>query len=119
MYCPPLSLNAALPIYTFYESGIASWYGPGFHGKLTANGEGYDQDAMTAAHRTLPMPSLVQVTKLENGHSVRVRVNDRGPYAHGRIIDMSKRSAELLGFTNQGTAKVRVQVLEEIGRAHV
>src|SRR3546814_270792 len=102
--------------YTYDESGIASWYGPGFHGKLTANGEVYDQDAMTAAHRTLPMPSLVQVTNLENGHSVRVRVNDRGPYAHGRIIDMSKRSAELLGFTNQGTAKVRVQVLEAESR---
>ena len=98
--------------YGYDEAGIASWYGPGFHGRLTANGEIYDQEAMTAAHRTLPMPSLVQVTNLENGRSVRVRVNDRGPYAHGRIIDMSKRAAELLGFTNQGTAKVRVQILE-------
>jgi rare lipoprotein A len=98
--------------YVYDESGIASWYGPGFHGKMTANGEPYDQDGMTAAHRTLPMPSLVQVTNLENGRSVRVRVNDRGPFAHGRIIDMSKRAAELLGFVNQGTAKVRVQILE-------
>jgi rare lipoprotein A len=98
--------------YGYNEAGIASWYGPGFHGRLTANGEIYDQEAMTAAHRTLPMPSLVQVTNLDNGRSVRVRVNDRGPYAHGRIIDMSKRAAELLGFTNQGTAKVRVQILE-------
>src|SRR3546814_160772 len=71
---------------------------------------------MTAAHRTLPMPSLVQVTNLENGRSVRVKVNDRGPYAHGRIIDMSKRAAELLGFTGQGTAKVRVQILEPESR---
>ncbi|MGF1630874.1 MAG: septal ring lytic transglycosylase RlpA family protein [Kiloniellaceae bacterium] len=98
--------------FGYDESGIASWYGPGFHGRQTANGEIYDQEAMTAAHRTLPMPSLVQVTNLENGRSIRVRVNDRGPYAHGRIIDLSKRAADLLGFVNQGTAKVRVQVLE-------
>src|SRR3546814_2462214 len=86
---PPRSTrtDTRFPYTTLFRS-IASWYGPGFHGKLTANGEVYDQDAMTAAHRTLPMPSLVQVTNLENGHSVRVRVNDRGPYAHGRIIDM-------------------------------
>ena len=102
--------------YSYDETGIASWYGPGFHGKETANGETYDQHAMTAAHRTLPMPSLVRVTNLENGRSVKVRINDRGPYAHGRIIDMSKRAAELLGFVNQGTAKVRVQVLEAESR---
>ena len=102
--------------YGYDETGIASWYGPGFHGKVTANGELYNQEAMTAAHRTLPMPSLVQVTNLENGRSIRVRVNDRGPYAHGRIIDLSKRAAELLGFHNQGTAKVRVQILEPESR---
>lgn len=102
--------------FSYDETGIASWYGPGFHGKVTANGEIYDQNAMTAAHRTLPMPSLVQVTNLENGRSVRVRVNDRGPFAHGRIIDMSKRAAELLGFDRQGTAKVRVQILEAESR---
>jgi len=98
--------------YDYDETGIASWYGPGFHGKTTANGEIYDQNAMTAAHRTLPLPSLVQVTNLENGRSVRVRVNDRGPFAHGRIIDMSARAAELLGFKRKGIAKVRVQILE-------
>jgi rare lipoprotein A len=98
--------------FDYDETGIASWYGPGFHGKYTANGELYDQDAMTAAHRTLPMPSLVQVTNLENGRAIRVRINDRGPFAHGRIIDLSKRAADLLGFINQGTAKVRVQILE-------
>jgi len=98
--------------YGYDESGIASWYGPGFHGRSTANGETYDQNAMTAAHRTLPMPSLVQVTNLENGRTIRVRINDRGPYAHGRIIDLSKRAADLLGMVNQGTAKVRVQILE-------
>jgi rare lipoprotein A len=102
--------------YAYDETGIASWYGPGFHGKSTANGEIYDQNAMTAAHRTLPMPSTVQVTNLENGRSVKVRINDRGPFAHGRIIDLSKRAAELLGFRNQGTAKVRVQILEAESR---
>ncbi|WP_299394684.1 septal ring lytic transglycosylase RlpA family protein [Pelagibius sp.] len=98
--------------YSYDETGIASWYGPGFHGKRTANGEIYDQNAMTAAHRTLPMPSLVQVTNLENGRSIQVRINDRGPFAHGRIIDLSKKGAELLGFVRQGTARVRVQILE-------
>lgn len=98
--------------YDYNETGIASWYGPGFHGKLTANGEVYDQNAMTGAHRTLPMPSLVQVTNLENGRSIQVRINDRGPFAHGRIIDLSKRAANLLGFVQQGTARVRVEVLE-------
>lgn len=102
--------------YSYDETGIASWYGPGFHGKRTANGEIYDQNALTAAHRTLPMPSLVQVTNLTNGRSIRVRINDRGPFAHGRIIDLSKRAAELLDFRRQGTAKVRVQILEAESR---
>ena len=102
--------------YRYDETGIASWYGPGFHGKETANGEIYDQNAMTAAHRTLPMPSLVKVTNLENGRSIKVIVNDRGPFAHGRIIDLSKRAAELLGFARQGIAKVRVQILEAESR---
>ncbi len=102
--------------YSYDETGIASWYGPGFHGKRTANGEVYDQNAMTAAHRTLPMPSLVQVTNLENGRSIQVRINDRGPFAHGRIIDLSKKGAELLGFVRQGIARVRVQILEPESR---
>lgn len=97
--------------YGYDETGIASWYGPGFHGKLTANGERFDENELTAAHKTLPLPSIVRVTNLENGRSLIVRVNDRGPYAHSRIIDMSKRSAELLGFRSKGVAKVRVQVL--------
>ncbi len=99
--------------YGYNETGIASWYGPNFHGKLTANGERFDENELTAAHKTLPLPSIVRVTNLENGKSLIVRVNDRGPYAHGRIIDMSKRSAELLGFRKQGVAKVRVQVLQQ------
>ena len=98
----------------YSETGIASWYGPQFHGARTANGEIFDMELVSAAHRTLPMPSLVRVTNLENGRSMVVRLNDRGPYARGRIIDMSKRAAELLGFHGAGTAKVRV---EYVGRA--
>jgi len=102
--------------YQYNETGIASWYGPGFHGKKTANGETYNQNALTAAHRTLPMPSLVQVTNLENGRSLRLTVNDRGPFAHGRIIDVSRRASQLLGFHRQGTARVRVSILEQESR---
>ncbi|MBI4969471.1 MAG: septal ring lytic transglycosylase RlpA family protein [Rhodospirillales bacterium] len=102
--------------YDYDETGIASWYGPGFHGKNTANGESYDMNDVTAAHRTLPMPSLVRVTNLENGRALVVRINDRGPYANGRIIDLSRRSAQLLGIDRQGTAKVRVQILAEESR---
>ena len=98
--------------YSYRETGIASWYGPGFHGKTTANGETYDQNDLTAAHRTLPMPSAVRVTNLENGKSIKLRVNDRGPFARGRIIDVSARAAELLQFKQQGTAKVRVEIVE-------
>lgn len=98
--------------WDYAETGIASWYGPGFHGKQTANGEVFDENALTAAHRTLPMPSIVRVTNLDNGRSIVVRVNDRGPFAHGRIIDMSRRSAQLLGFVRNGTAKVRVELME-------
>ena len=102
---------------SFYdETGIASWYGKDFHGKATANGERYDMSALTGAHRTLPMPTIVRVTNLENGRSIKLRVNDRGPYARGRIIDVSRRAAELLGFHERGTARVRVQFE---GRAEV
>jgi rare lipoprotein A len=94
------------------ESGIASWYGAPFHGQSTANGELYDQNALTAAHKTLPMPSYVRVTNLENGRSIIVRVNDRGPFVNGRVIDMSRRGAQLLGFDQVGTARVRVQAVQ-------
>jgi rare lipoprotein A len=96
------------------ETGVASWYGPTFYGKQTANGEIYDGNQLTAAHRTLPMPVNVRVTNLENGKSIVVRVNDRGPYARGRIIDLSRRAAELLDVVKSGTARVRVTYL---GRA--
>ena len=88
---------------------MASWYGPGFHAKSTANGEPYDQDGMTAAHKTLPMPSYVEVTNLENDRQVVLRVNDRGPFVGDRIIDLSRRSAQLLGVDRKGIAKVRVR----------
>lgn len=93
------------------EEGVASWYGPGFHGKRTANGDTYDMEALTAAHTTLPMPSRVRVTNLENGASIVLTVNDRGPFAKGRIVDVSRRAARELGFLRQGTARVRVQAI--------
>jgi rare lipoprotein A len=97
--------------FAYDETGIASWYGEDFHGKYTANGEIYDLNALTAAHRTLPMPTIVQVTNLDNGRTLQLRVNDRGPFARGRIIDVSRRAAQLLGFEAQGTAKVRVRIM--------
>jgi len=103
--------------YGYDETGIASWYGPGFHKERTANGEVYDQNEMTAAHKTLPMPSLVRVTNLDNGRSIVVRVNDRGPFVAGRILDGSRRVAQLLGYEGTGTAKVRVQILADESRA--
>lgn len=94
--------------------GTASWYGPNFHGRLTANGEIYDQYTLSAAHPTMPLPSYARVTNTKNGRSAIVRVNDRGPYSHNRLIDLSSRAADVLDFKQAGTAKVRVQY---IGRA--
>ena len=106
--------------YQYDEVGIASWYGPGFHGKTTANGEVFDQNKISAAHRTLPMPSVVKVTNLENGLVLeKVRINDRGPFARNRIIDLSKKAAEELGFIRNGVAKVRVEILEDESRKYV
>lgn len=93
------------------EEGMASWYGPGFHGGKTANGEPYNQHAMTAAHRTLPLPSIVRVTMVDTGKSAIVRINDRGPFSKGRIIDLSKAAASEIGMLQRGTAKVRVQYM--------
>jgi rare lipoprotein A len=103
--------------YNYSETGMASWYGKDFHNKKTANGETYDMRAITAAHRTLPLPSIVRVTNLENGRSIIARVNDRGPYVKNRIIDLSEKGAELLGYKMQGTAKVKVEILEKESRA--
>ncbi|MDQ7003166.1 MAG: septal ring lytic transglycosylase RlpA family protein [Ghiorsea sp.] len=102
----PLASNVA-----YNQVGIASWYGKKFHGRKTANGETYNMYAMTAAHTILPMPSLVLVTNLENGKSVKVKVNDRGPFAKGRLIDLSYAAAKALGYVHKGTARVRVQTL--------
>ena len=105
--------------YDYEEIGIASWYGPGFHGKKTANGEIFDQNKVSAAHRTLPMPSIVRVTNLDNGKVLpKVRINDRGPFAGNRIIDLSKKAAQELGFVNTGIAKVKVEILENESREH-
>ncbi len=98
----------------YSKTGKASWYGAAFHGRLTANGEVYDMTHLTAAHPTMPLPSYARVTNMKNGSSVIVRVNDRGPFAHDRIIDLSKRAAEMLDYTHDGTATVRV---DYVGRA--
>ncbi len=96
---------------SFQEIGIASWYGPNFHGKKTANGEIYNMHAMTAAHKTLPLGSRVRVTNLENGKKITVRINDRGPFHNGRIIDLSKKAARRLGMLGKGFARVHVKAL--------
>jgi rare lipoprotein A len=98
----------------YREEGLASWYGDDFHGRLTANGEVFDMDSLSAAHPTLPMPCYARVTNLSNGKSVIVRVNDRGPYHGNRLIDVSHKTAELLDFKGNGVARVRV---EYVGRA--
>lgn len=95
----------------YNRKGVASWYGDDFHGKPTANGEIFDMRQMTAAHTTLPLPSMVEVTNLDNGKRAVVRVNDRGPFAHNRIIDLSRQAARALGFEHKGLAKVRVKYL--------
>ena len=93
------------------EVGVASWYGRDFHGKATANGETFDMNVVTAAHPTLPIPSLVEVTNLSNGRSMVVRINDRGPFVSNRLIDLSARGAELLGYREQGSTQVRVRYI--------
>src|SRR5690349_8175623 len=101
---------------SYRAEGVASWYGPDFHGRLTANGEIFDMHAISAAHPTLPIPSYVRVTNLDNERSMIVRVNDRGPYARGRLIDLSIGAAKALGFYGEGLAHVRV---EYVGRAPI
>jgi rare lipoprotein A len=99
--------------YSYEETGIASWYGEAFDQQYTANGEVFDLNQLTAAHRTLPLPSIVEVTNLQNNRALRVRVNDRGPFANGRIVDVSRRVAQLLGFERTGTTPVRVRILKD------
>ena len=104
--------------YSYDETGIASWYGTEFQGAVrTANGEIFNSSELTAAHKTLPLPTLARVTNLENGKSIVVRINDRGPFSGARIIDVTQRVAQLLEFEKKGTAKVRVQVLTDESKA--
>ncbi|NOY70297.1 MAG: septal ring lytic transglycosylase RlpA family protein, partial [Deltaproteobacteria bacterium] len=98
------------------QKGIASWYGPTFHGKKTANGEIYNMHAMTAAHKTLPLGTVVSVHNLKNGRKIVVRINDRGPFVRGRIIDLSNAAAKKIGMIAQGTAPVEIKALETISK---
>ena len=107
---PSFPEGAGYPI-GYVERGMASWYGPGFHGNRTANGERYDMHELTAAHRTLPLGSVAQVRSLTNGRSVTVRINDRGPFVKNRIIDLSYRAARELGMLGEGTGRVEVAVV--------
>src|SRR5438132_13334392 len=109
--CAAVRAPAPPPITNGVQVGVASWYGPGFHGNRTANGEIYDQYELTAAHPSLPLGTRVMVTNLENGRAVQVRVNDRGPFVDGRAIDLSYAAARTLGMVGPGTVRVRIEVL--------
>ena len=105
---------------TFSELGLASWYGRGHHGKRTANGERFDMNHMTAAHKTIELGTVVRVTNLETGDTVKVRVTDRGPYIRGRIVDLSDKAARRLGIREAGIARVRVEIFasdQELARS--
>lgn len=104
-------------VSSFSQVGRASWYGKQFHGRKTSSGERYDMNEMTAAHKTLPIPSYARVTNLQNGKSVVVRINDRGPFHGKRVVDVSKAAAKRLGFMHTGTAKVRVEQIVPEKRA--
>jgi rare lipoprotein A len=106
-----LGLAAAMVANSYYEVGIASWYGPGFHGKRTASGEIYDMYGISAAHKTLPFGTIVKVVDLETGKSVVVRINDRGPFIEGRIIDLSYGAALELGMVQKGLARVGLKIV--------
>lgn len=108
---PPIIMLPAPSPPLFMETGLASWYGAKHHGKRTASGEVFDQNKFTAAHRTLPWGSIVKVTNLANRQSVELRINDRGPYGRGRIIDVSRAAARVLGMTRSGVARVRVELI--------
>lgn len=103
--------DTKVPVKRVIE-GTASWYGPKFHGKQTASGERFYQDGLTAAHKRLPFGTLIRVTNLENDKRVSVRVNDRGPFAKNRVLDLSKGAAEMLGMLDDGTVPVKIEVLE-------
>lgn len=98
-------------IKNYSEEGYASWYGPGFHGRKTANGEIYDQYAISAAHKSLPIPCYIHVTNLENGRTLVVRVNDRGPYVDGRLLDLSYGAAARLGVVENGVVRIKIDLI--------
>lgn len=106
-------IEAGPNVSDYRESGRASWYGPGFRGHKTASGERYDMNAMTAAHKTLPLACYVRVTNMKNAKSVIVKINDRGPYVRGRVIDLSYAAARLLGFRKEGTTHVKIEGLSQ------
>lgn len=110
---PASPKTAKAPTHHWYQTGKASWYGKFFQGRTTANGESYDMNDLTCAHRSLPMGSLVRVTNLSNQKSVVVRVNDRGPMPHSRIIDLSYAAARFLGMSSRGTAAVKLELLKD------
>lgn len=103
---------ATPPVVGGHQEGVASWYGPGFHGRRTANGEVYDQYELTAAHRTLPLGTRIKVTNERTGKFVVVRINDRGPFIKGRVVDLSRGAAKVIGLTATGVAPVKVSVVE-------
>lgn len=100
------------PVGGFYQTGIASWYGPNFQGNPTANGEIFDMNELTAAHKSLPFNTRVKVVDLSSGNQVVVRINDRGPFVKGRIIDLSRKAAEKLGIIDSGTTKVGLKIVK-------
>jgi rare lipoprotein A len=107
---PPPAPEPVVEQPSFSETGVASWYGAPHQGRKTASGERFDRTALTAAHRSLPLGTTVRVTSLESGKSVKVRINDRGPHARGRIIDLSDRAAHALGLRDDGVGRVRLEV---------
>lgn len=111
------ALMASGKVMAYQETGHASWYGPGFHGKRTASGKRFDRHALTAAHKTLPLNSKVKVTNLKNHASVIVTINDRGPHARRRMIDLSQAAAKAIGL--KGTGPVQITALEELGPSEI
>jgi len=112
-----LVLLTLSPIFAAAEDGLASWYGGKFHGRMTSSGEVFDTNTMTAAHRTLPFGTVVKVTNLENGKSALVKINDRGPFVGGRIIDLSRAAAAAIGMIDSGVAHVSLQIVEFVSQS--
>ena len=114
---PPTPVAAVPQCVPFVQQGVASWYGPRHHGRRTASGARFDMNAPTAAHRTLPLGTEIEVENLDNGRKVEVTVNDRGPYVRGRILDLSRAAAQRLGFSHHGTAQVRLTAISDCREA--